>query len=99
MLAPPVGSAHLARGDGGSDALRMSSEEPEGVEIDWRELSDDALRGLVESFVNREGTDYGAQERSFESKVEDVLRQLRSGDARVLFDPESESVTLVAIPK
>lgn len=77
----------------------MSEQEPEGIEIDWRELSADALRGLVESFVNREGTDYGARERSFESKVEDVLRQLRSGEAQVRFDPESESATLVATPK
>lgn len=77
----------------------MEDQEPEGVEIDWRELSADALRALVESFVNREGTDYGARERSFESKVEDVLRQLRSGEVQVRFDLESESATLVAIPK
>ena len=74
---------------------RMAPEEPEGVEIDWREISEDALRGLAESFVNREGTDYGSRERSFESKVEDVLRQLRSGEARVLFDPEAETSNIV----
>ena len=73
----------------------MSREEPEGVEIDWRELSEDALRGLAEAFVNREGTDYGTQERGFESKVEDVLRQLSSGEAKVLFDPEAESANIV----
>ena len=73
----------------------MPPSEPEGVEIDWRELSEVALHSLIETFVNREGTDYGAQERSFEGKIEDVLRQLRSGEAKVLFDPETESANIV----
>ncbi len=71
------------------------SNRAEGVEIDWRDLSEAALRGLAESFVNREGTDYGARESSFASKVEDVLRQLRAGEAKVLFDPEAESANIV----
>ena len=73
----------------------MVMQEPDGVAIDWHELSEEALRGLAEAFVNREGTDYGAQERSFESKVENVLGQLRSGEAKVLFDPETESINIV----
>lgn len=71
--------------------------EPDGVEIDWRELSAKALRGLAEAFVNREGTDYGSVERSLESKVENVLGQLRRDEAKVLFDPETESINIVPI--
>lgn len=77
----------------------VTIEEPDGVAIDWRELSPDALRGLAEAFVNREGTDYGPQERSFESKVEDVLAELRSGAARILFDRETESANIVPTPR
>ena len=55
----------------------------------------DALRGLVESFVLREGTDYGAREFTHEQKVAQVMAQLDSGEARILFDPETESVTLL----
>ena len=75
----------------------MEDEAPRtgGIEIAWTELSGDALRGLAEAFVNREGTDYGARERSFESKVEDVLGQIRRGEALVVFDPESESANIV----
>ncbi len=76
--------------------LLMSSREPDGMEVDWRKLSQGALRGLAEAFVNREGTDYGAQERGFESKVENVFEQLRSGEAKLLFDPETESVNIVS---
>jgi uncharacterized protein YheU (UPF0270 family) len=73
----------------------MQSPEPEGVEIPWRELSPETLRGLIEAFVSREGTDYGRIERELDHKVEDVLGQLRRGEARVLFDPETETTNIV----
>jgi len=78
----------------------MASDEGRlPVEIPLEELSPAALRGVVEAFVNREGTDYGAVERSLEEKVADVMRQLKRGEARIVFDPESESVTLVPLPR
>lgn len=67
----------------------------EGVEIPIESLSPEALEGLVQAFVLREGTDYGAQEAAFATKVEQVLRQLRRGDVKVLFDPEEESCVIV----
>jgi uncharacterized protein YheU (UPF0270 family) len=67
----------------------------EPVEVPHTLLSADALRGLVESFVLREGTDYGAREFTHEQKVAQVMSQLDSGDARIVFDPETESVTLL----
>lgn len=71
--------------------------EPEGVEVPWRELSEEALRGAIESFVGREGTDYGAVERSHEEKIEAVLGQLRRGEARLLFDPETETMNIAVV--
>jgi hypothetical protein len=65
------------------------------VEIDPSALSPEALRGLIESFVNREGTDYGVRERTLEEKVADVMRQLESGEARIVFDVEGETTTIV----
>ena len=73
----------------------LFAPHPDGVEIDWRELSEDALRGLAESFVNREGTDYGLHEAAWEQKVAQVMRQLDDGDARIVFDAESDSITLI----
>jgi uncharacterized protein YheU (UPF0270 family) len=66
------------------------------VEVPHAELSPDALRGVVEAFVLREGTDYGARDVAHETKVEQVLRQLERGEARILYDPVSESVDIVA---
>lgn len=65
------------------------------VEIPLDALSAQALRAVIESFVGREGTDYGERERTLEEKVADVRRQLERGEARIVFDPDSESVDIV----
>jgi hypothetical protein len=69
------------------------------VHVDYRSLSADALRGLVEEFVSREGTDYGEREKSFEDKVRDVERQLESGEALILFDLVEECANIVPAPR
>jgi uncharacterized protein YheU (UPF0270 family) len=74
---------------------RMDDEQSEPVEVPLDALSDAALRGLVEEFVSRDGTDYGRHERSLEEKVTDVRRQLQRGEAAIMFDPETRSTTIV----
>jgi uncharacterized protein YheU (UPF0270 family) len=59
------------------------------------ELSPDALTGVIESFVLREGTDYGERDVTFESKVMQVRRQLERREAEIVFDPGSESIDIV----
>ena len=59
------------------------------------DLEPDTLRAVIESFVLREGTDYGEHETSLETKVAQVLTQLRRGEAHITFDPASESVNVV----
>ena len=72
-----------------------SEETPEPVEVPYGELPKDLLHAVIESFVLREGTDYGEREFSLEDKVARVVSQLKKGDAKIMFDPESESVTIV----
>ncbi len=69
-------------------------DERRGIEIPTEELRPEVLRGLVEEFVTRDGTDYGAVERSLEEKIEAALAQLRSGEARLVFDPETETANI-----
>jgi uncharacterized protein YheU (UPF0270 family) len=73
----------------------METEKPQPIVIPHTELSAEALRGVVESFVLREGTDYGEREISLDQKVAQVLRQLERGEARIIFDAELESVDIV----
>ncbi|HEV2269184.1 MAG TPA: YheU family protein [Steroidobacteraceae bacterium] len=77
----------------GADAAALN----EPIPIPHAELSADALRGVIESFVLREGTDYGEREHSFEQKVAQVRAQLERGQARILFDPETNTVTLALV--
>ena len=73
----------------------METEKPEPIVIPHSELSSEALRSVVESFVLREGTDYGEREISLDQKVAQVLRQLERGEARIIFDAELETVDIV----
>jgi uncharacterized protein YheU (UPF0270 family) len=70
-------------------------EAPRGVELAPSDLSAGALRGLVEEFVTRDGTDYGAVEAGVEEKVAQVRAQLRAGEARIVFDPASGTANIV----
>ena len=73
------------------------AEEPAAaVVVPHSALSAELLRAVVESFVLREGTDYGEREYSLEHKCDEVLAQLQRGEARIFYDPETESVTLEA---
>ena len=67
----------------------------EAVAIPYTELSPQALRGVIEGFVLREGTDYGEREVSHEAKIARVNAQLQAGEAQIWFDPESNSVDIL----
>ena len=63
--------------------------------IPWQELDPETLNGVIEAFVLREGTDYGDQHFSLEQKVSHVLRQLERNEAKIMFDPNSETIDIV----
>ncbi|EPA0061491.1 TPA: YheU family protein [Enterobacter cloacae] len=63
--------------------------------ISWQDLAPETLDNLIESFVLREGTDYGEHERSLEQKVNDVKRQLKSGDVVLVWSELHETVNIM----
>lgn len=65
------------------------------IEINPEELDPDTLNAVVESFVLREGTDYGVQEASLDAKLRAVHTQLKNGKAKLVFDPETDSCTIL----
>ena len=71
------------------------STHKEWVLIPWNELEPATLTALIESFVLREGTDYGVEESRFTTKIEQVRKQLENSSIVIVFDPEEESVTLL----
>ena len=65
------------------------------IDIPHEALSPGALRGVIEAFVLREGTDYGEREVPLEWKVAAILRQLERAEVRIVFDCVSQSVDIV----
>lgn len=65
------------------------------LEIPWQSLSEEALQGVIEEFVTREGTDYGHEDYSFKDKVAAVQRQIEAGQVLIHFDTYLNTCTLV----
>lgn len=73
----------------------MEEEKQSPIEIPLESLKPDLLSALMEEFVLREGTDYGHGEWSLDRKKEQVYKQLKSGRAKIFFDPELETCNIV----
>ena len=66
------------------------------VKITHTQLTHEALHGLIEEFVTRDGTDYGEVEIDLEIKIAQILAQLDSGKAVIVFDQESQTPTILS---
>ena len=62
--------------------------------IPHERLSLEALQGIIEAFVTREGTDYGIQDVSLGTKILQVRQQLDVGTAVLVYDEDTESCTI-----
>ena len=65
------------------------------VKVPYNQLSPEALHGVIEEFVTRDGTDYGEVEVPLETKISQVLGQLSSGKAVIVFDQKTETCTIL----
>ena len=64
--------------------------------IPYQSLDSETLNNLIESFILREGTDYGETEISLENKCLQVLQQLKKEEVLIIYSELSESVTLIS---
>ena len=63
--------------------------------IPHNSLSSDTLTSLIEAFIDREGTDYGANEFSRSEKISQLRSQIESGHVVIVYDEDSESCNLM----
>ena len=75
--------------------MNQTEETPVLLAIEPGQLSDEALRGVIEEFVSRTGTVYGSVEASLDAKVDAVARQLHNGEAVLVFNSEDNSCQVV----
>ncbi len=64
--------------------------------IPYEKLSPEALFGLIEEFVTRDGTDSGYTEKSLEENVEMVMVQLRRGEAFIVYDEATQTANIIS---
>ena len=58
-------------------------------------LSSEALGGLIEEFISRSATDYGASEASPDAKFKQVRQALKKGLAVLVYDDTLESANIL----
>lgn len=64
------------------------------VQLPLDRLPPETLTALLEEYASRDGTDYGARERSLEEKTDDLRHQLTRGDLTLVYDLDSEQYDL-----
>lgn len=62
--------------------------------IPWQSLSSEARENILETFVLREGTDYGENEISLKDKVAELTIQLEKGEIVIVWSELHESLSL-----
>lgn len=75
--------------------IEVPEIDVQGIEVPPDKLSEEALIGVIDEFITREGTDYGHQETSVDAKRAQVRAQLKEGDALLLFDPKTETINII----
>jgi len=60
------------------------------------QLSDDALGGVLQEYISREGTDYGLREVTFEAQLEHAKRAMLDGECILIFDRQTECCQLLS---
>ncbi len=67
-------------------------QEEDGIEIPLDRIDPDTLRNMLSEFVTRERAD---DDYTLESRIEQVLRQLRERKAKVMYDFRTETWNIV----
>ena len=63
--------------------------------IPTERLSPEAIQGVIEEFILREGTDYGEKETSMEKKIHQVRAKLEKKLSVLVFDDETETTSIL----
>lgn len=62
--------------------------------IPWQSIEENTLINIVDSFILREGTDYGATELSLEQKRQRLLSSIKQGSVIIVWSELHETIDL-----
>ena len=75
---------------------KQHDQHEEGIDIPFEQINPDTLLNMIGEFVTREWADPADSGFTLEDKVAQVLQQLRSHTAKVVFDVTTETWNIVA---
>ena len=70
-------------------------DKEKGIIIPHRELSPEALQGLIEEYVTRGGTDDGYTRLTLDQRMDRVRRRLAGGEACIVYDPATGTANII----
>ncbi len=65
------------------------------IEIDHTLLSEEALENLIIDIITRQSTDYGEYEIDIQVKKKQLLHNLLSGDAVIVFSSKEDTCDII----
>lgn len=77
------------------DDNSQKNEAKPPMAIELERLTPEVIDAVIEAFILREGTDYGVVEISLEKKKEQILKQLNKKDLHIVYDFNTDSVTVM----
>lgn len=75
--------------------MNLNDEEESYLIISLKQISPEALEGLIEEFILREGTDYGHTEISLKDKKKRIYSQIQAQDVKIVYSSKTEDCTLI----
>jgi len=67
----------------------------DSLEIPLDRINPETLRNMIEEFVTREWSELADSEHTLEEKIEQVMQQLKSRQARIVYDSISETWNII----
>lgn len=72
-----------------------TDESQQGIDIPYERLNSETLQRMIEEFVTRDGSNWDDFGGGLETKVAQVMAQLKQKKIKVIFDQQSQSANLV----
>lgn len=75
--------------------MNSTPEKEEFLVVPPDRLSKEAVEGLIEEFILREGTDYGHSDPTLEQKKQRVHSQMATGHVVIVYSSLTENTSLM----
>lgn len=73
-------------------------ESLQWIDVPYEQLNAETLQRMIEEFVTRDGSNWDGASGDLDTKVAQVICQLKQKKIKVVFDLQSQSANLIVCP-